>query len=128
MDFFTNNDFSNDKTCHDIKYRYNLYDKVILYEEQSKGTKYNEFELSEDDIRKNGGIGGLTLDGLFNSIKGFFKGLYNKIRRVPQRVFVSTHQFFGCSHLMGGYQFYSKIFFHEIISFCISYAPFFLLN
>lgn len=100
MDFFTNNEISDEKTCKDIIYRYELYDKVILYEEDSKGSKHQNVELSDEDIKKNGGIDRLTLKGVFATIKEFFMNLFNYFKKVPKRVFINTHQFFGCSHLM----------------------------
>lgn len=100
MNFFTNNEMSSEKTCKDVKYRYQLYDKVILYETESKGNKYEEVTLSDEDVKKKGGINKITIKDLLSNVKEFFKKVINLFRKLPKRVFVSAHQFFGCNHLL----------------------------
>ncbi|CAF1027663.1 unnamed protein product [Brachionus calyciflorus] len=96
MDFYP--DLGDINACNEVKQRFDNLENVILYEETTtnkKGVEYKEIQLnnlteidtlSVENLKKK-------LNSLFCKVKDFFS---NK----PKRVFISLHQFFGCSHLM----------------------------
>jgi hypothetical protein len=92
MDFFTNTDKSKEDTCKDIRIRDKDTDgKIILYEDENKdpsNTTYEEVYLEASENITKRGIG------------SFFLNVLTDIKKLPKRVFIKTHQFFGCSHLM----------------------------
>lgn len=95
MDFFP--DLGEVTACNEVKNRFENLENVILYEEANKkgGDDYKNLTLTSLNENDTKSVESLTnkLKSLFGKIKDFFSDK-------PKRIFVSVHQFFGCSHLM----------------------------
>lgn len=102
MDFYPDSGPSEISSCDDTKTRFENYESVILYEEENNNKKkgYDDITLSDKQVKDIGEFNFFSLDSLLNSIKGFFRSIKDFFYKKPKRVFVSVHQFLGCSHLM----------------------------
>ena len=97
MDFYPEN-----ISCHSVPFERD--ENVILYEDdqpsKKKASTYEEIYIGDQELNESGGFLGLSINKLkgkavriFNKIKGFFSSK-------PKRIFLTVHQFFGCSHLL----------------------------
>ena len=94
MDFYP--DLGNVNACNEVKQRFDNLDNVILYEESRR--KDDDFEdINLNSIDKNDVF---SVDTLKNKLINFLGRIKYFLNKKPKRVFVSVHQFFGCSHLM----------------------------
>ncbi len=95
MHFHADTGASNVNACDDIKDRMNSKETVILYEEAklNKNQRYNDIDLTDQ-------AKWTTWEKTKKWTSGLFSTLLNGLSSAPKRVFISLHQFFGCSHLV----------------------------
>ena len=109
--FYTNTRNGKEDTCKDIRIRDKETDeKVILYEEDDLGNSTSSYQTVDFQDLPLGNSVNSTLTK--RSIKSVLSNFYKNVKTLPQRVFIQTHQFFGCGHLM------SVRFFIYSINYC----------
>ncbi|RNA24596.1 pancreatic triacylglycerol lipase [Brachionus plicatilis] len=94
MDFYP--DLGDVNACNEVKQRFDNLENVILYEEaNSKDDEFEDVNLTSIDAKDTFSVDNLKskMISIFGKIKDFFD-------KKPKRIFISVHQFFGCSHLM----------------------------
>lgn len=99
MDFYQDNGASGVNACDDLDERSKNHEYVVLYEDESSdAANYVNITLSEDKATDE--ISQITTSSLKLEIKNMFNKIKDYLVSRPKKIFLKTHQFFGCSHLM----------------------------
>ena len=99
MDFYEDGGASAVSACDDFTDRAKNHEYIVLYEDKINGNELvDNITMNEQELKE--GVNSITSNSIKLKIKNMFGKIKNYVLSRPKRIFLKSHQFFGCSHLM----------------------------